>query len=156
MVKPLYTVEEVAKMTGLTSRTIHNYIRDGKIKGKKIGVQWRFTEENIEALFSDADAKKDVTDAQNQAVLEFLEQTGSPTETEMCTVMDVSASDQTAIEPLAQDMLAFVNAHQETGVRNFSYQYIEKRQTARFIVIGEIEKVQTLISMTREHERKNE
>jgi len=37
--KKLYTVEDVAKMTGLTTRTIRNYIKDGKLKGKKIGVQ---------------------------------------------------------------------------------------------------------------------
>lgn len=33
--KKLYTVEDVAKMTGLTTRTIRNYIKDGKLKGKK-------------------------------------------------------------------------------------------------------------------------
>ncbi len=47
----LYTVEDVANRTGLTDRTIRNYLRDGKLKGKKIGGQWRFTVDDIEALF---------------------------------------------------------------------------------------------------------
>lgn len=47
----LYTAEDAAQITGLTLRTIRNYIRDGKLKGRRIGVQWRFTQEDIEALF---------------------------------------------------------------------------------------------------------
>lgn len=47
----LYTVEDVANRTGLTDRTIRNYLKDGKLKGKKIGGQWRFTVDDIEALF---------------------------------------------------------------------------------------------------------
>lgn len=47
----LYTAEDVAEITGLTLRTIRNYIKDGKLKGRRIGVQWRFTEADIQALF---------------------------------------------------------------------------------------------------------
>ncbi|MGM8370207.1 helix-turn-helix domain-containing protein, partial (plasmid) [Clostridium perfringens] len=39
----LYTIEDIAKMTRLTSRTIRNYLKDGILEGKKIGGQWRFT-----------------------------------------------------------------------------------------------------------------
>lgn len=47
----LYTVEDVAQITGLTLRTIRNYLKDGRLKGRRIGVQWRFTAEDIQALF---------------------------------------------------------------------------------------------------------
>ena len=43
----LFTVEDIATMTSLTSRTIRNYLKDGILKGRKIGGQWRFTEEEI-------------------------------------------------------------------------------------------------------------
>lgn len=43
----LYNVDELSKLLEVTKRTIHNYIKDGKIKGVKIGGQWKFTEENI-------------------------------------------------------------------------------------------------------------
>ena len=33
----LYTVDEIAKMTALTTRTIRNYLRSGTLKGRKIG-----------------------------------------------------------------------------------------------------------------------
>lgn len=47
----LYTVADVANVTGLTSRTIRNYLKDGTLTGAKIGVQWRFTEEEVRRLF---------------------------------------------------------------------------------------------------------
>ncbi len=46
-----YTVADVASVTGMTSRTIRNYLKDGTLTGTKIGVQWRFTEEDIKKLF---------------------------------------------------------------------------------------------------------
>lgn len=47
----LYTAEDVAEITGLTLRTIRNYIKSGKLTGRRIGVQWRFTAADIQALF---------------------------------------------------------------------------------------------------------
>ena len=47
----LYTVADVASVTGLTSRTIRNYLKDGTLTGAKVGVQWRFTEEEVRRLF---------------------------------------------------------------------------------------------------------
>ena len=38
----LYSVEEIAKMTSVTTRTIRNYLRNGILTGTKIGGQWRF------------------------------------------------------------------------------------------------------------------
>ena len=39
----LYSVEEIAQMTSVTTRTIRNYLRNGILKGRKIGGQWRFS-----------------------------------------------------------------------------------------------------------------
>lgn len=47
----LYTAEDVAQITGLTLRTIRNYIKSGRLKGRRLGVQWRFTAADIQAMF---------------------------------------------------------------------------------------------------------
>ena len=47
-----YTVEEVAGKIGVTSRTIRNYLKQGKLKGRKIGGRWRFSSEDIESFLS--------------------------------------------------------------------------------------------------------
>lgn len=48
----LYSLQELAKLLEVTERTLHKYIKSGKIKGVKIGGQWRFTEENIRKFIS--------------------------------------------------------------------------------------------------------
>lgn len=43
-----YTTEELANLLGVTTRTIRNYLREGKIKGYKIGGKWQFYKQDIE------------------------------------------------------------------------------------------------------------
>lgn len=42
-----YSTKEVAELLKVTERSVYNYIKDGKIKGKKIGGKWRVTEDNF-------------------------------------------------------------------------------------------------------------
>lgn len=48
----LYNLLEVSKITGVSYRTIQNYVKDGKIKAVKIGGKWRVTEENLRAFLT--------------------------------------------------------------------------------------------------------
>ena len=57
-----YTVADVAALTGLTDRTIRNYLKEGTLHGKKVGVQWRFTQQDIESLFREADVTEPFTE----------------------------------------------------------------------------------------------
>ncbi len=68
-VEKMYTVADVASITGMTSRTIRNYLKDGSLTGVKIGVQWRFTEDEISKLFS---RRRPGTKSPSQAVKAFL------------------------------------------------------------------------------------
>ena len=36
----LYTVDEIAEKLDVAENTIRQYIKDGKLKGKKFGVKW--------------------------------------------------------------------------------------------------------------------
>lgn len=44
----LLTVKDVSGLIKVTDRTILQYLRDGKIKGQKIGNTWYVTEQNLE------------------------------------------------------------------------------------------------------------
>lgn len=37
----IYTLRNLAKILNLTERTMHNYIKSGKLKGQKIGGKWQ-------------------------------------------------------------------------------------------------------------------
>lgn len=52
MIEKLYTVEEIASLASVTGRTIRNYLKSGRLVGRKIGGQWRFTESEVQRLLS--------------------------------------------------------------------------------------------------------
>jgi hypothetical protein len=47
----LYSVDDLHEMLGISKLTIRSYLREGKLKGRKLGVQWYITEESIRSYF---------------------------------------------------------------------------------------------------------
>lgn len=47
---PFYSVEQVAAQLGLHVRTVRNYVRDGRLKGVRIGKQYRIARADLDAL----------------------------------------------------------------------------------------------------------
>ena len=45
-----YSVEQVASQLGLHVRTVRNYVRDGRLKGVRIGKQYRIARADLDAL----------------------------------------------------------------------------------------------------------
>lgn len=43
----LYSLKELATLLSVTERTLHNYIKNGKMKGQKIGGKWQISESNL-------------------------------------------------------------------------------------------------------------
>jgi excisionase family DNA binding protein len=142
----LYTVEDIAKMTGLTSRTIRNYLKDGRLKGKKIGVQWRFTEENIGELFNDKDFSDSVDEAKNQIVMDFIKNKEVKT-IDICSIIDYPCESFDEIEGLSKKVLESVNLRKKTCSITYSFQFQEEYKKARFILTGPIEDVQEILDI---------
>jgi excisionase family DNA binding protein len=46
----LLTPEEVAERLRISRWTVMDYLREGRIKGRKIGRLWRITEEDLQAF----------------------------------------------------------------------------------------------------------
>lgn len=51
MIDKLLTIEEVAKILRVSTRTVNRYIESGRLKASKIG-QWRIKESDLEAFLS--------------------------------------------------------------------------------------------------------
>jgi excisionase family DNA binding protein len=49
----LYSVDDLHEQLGLSKMTIRAYLRDGKIRGRKLGVKWYVTEEALREYFSE-------------------------------------------------------------------------------------------------------
>lgn len=51
----LYTLTELEPVLGVTHRTLQTYIKDGRLKGIKVGGKWRVTEENLKKFINGED-----------------------------------------------------------------------------------------------------
>lgn len=138
----LYTVKDIAIMTGLTERTIRNYIKDGKLKGKKIGVQWRFTEDDIKRLFEDEGVSNNITESNHDRVLEFLKEKAEPNTGAIA--LNIPVTDKEKLSRKIQRITKLMN---ENVNLRFSYQHFEKDGIAQFILIGNIRTIQEFIEL---------
>lgn len=143
----LYTVEDVAEFAGLTTRTIRAYLADGRLRGRKIGSQWRFTESDIEALFDAADAKPASDINEVSAVLDFLRPQKRDAAA-IFAVIDYPAASREAGEQLA----AIVRAQAETldgGETTVDGSFDAENMIERFTLSGALENVSKLIKTIR-------
>ncbi|MBN2730982.1 MAG: helix-turn-helix domain-containing protein [Balneolaceae bacterium] len=49
----LYSVDDLHEQLGLSKMTIRTYLREGKIRGRKLGVQWYVTEQALHEYFNE-------------------------------------------------------------------------------------------------------
>lgn len=54
----LYSVDDLHEMLGISKMTLRAYLREGRLKGRKLGVQWYITEEAIRDYFNTTDEQK--------------------------------------------------------------------------------------------------
>ena len=136
----LYTVEDIAKITGLTTRTIRNYLKDGSLEGKKIGGQWRFTISNIENLFNNGTVSKDIQDNKKQQVLDFIDgvNTDMNGSIQICTIVDYYCDNIESANQMSDKLIEVVNNDNEetNNSARYSYEYIQKEGKARFTLFG--------------------
>ena len=134
----LYTVEDIAKMTSLTSRTIRNYLKDGSLQGQKIGGQWRFTMENIKQLFNNSIFLNDISRKNRQRVLNFI--SGSNIDIQgkiqVCTIVDCYCESPKAGNQIYEKLVTVINTKDDGIPAKFDYEFIEKQNKARFTLFG--------------------
>jgi excisionase family DNA binding protein len=46
--RKVYTPEQVAEQLQVSLKTVTNYLREGRLKGFKVGRLWRITEDDLE------------------------------------------------------------------------------------------------------------
>jgi excisionase family DNA binding protein len=139
--KKLYTVEDIAKMTSLTSRTIRNYLKDGSLQGAKIGGQWRFTMDNIKRLFNHRDFLNDMHDHKKQQILDFIDSvnTDMQGEIQVCAIIDCYCENSKAGHQIYDKLVKVINNRRDDDLppAKFYYEFVEKEKKARFTLFGE-------------------
>ncbi len=57
----LYSVDDLHEQLGLSKMTIRAYLREGKIRARKLGVKWYVTEEALREYFNEPDKSGSAT-----------------------------------------------------------------------------------------------
>lgn len=134
----LYTVDDIAQMTMLTSRTIRNYLKDGLLTGRKIGGQWRFTKKDVENLFNNHVVEEEIKDHRRQEVMDFINgvNTDIDGEIQLCTIADYYCNDKQTAMNLSSRFSEIISAQKAPTTHRFHYEYIDKEQKARYTFFG--------------------
>ena len=112
-----YTLNEIAMMTGLTTRTLRNYIKMNILKGEKLDGVWAFTKEEFAEFIQNPYVKPSLQAKNKAVVFDFLAQNEKRTN-EICTVIDVYV-DSNEAEEISMFFCEEVNKRKESNI-NFS------------------------------------
>jgi len=148
----LYTVEDIANMASLTPRTIRNYLKNGILKGKKIGGQWQFTMEDIKNLFDNSNFARDTSDNIKQQILDFVDgvNTDIKGSIQVCTIADYYCETQEQAKAICSKLISIYNENQDKyPVAKFDYQYIESESKARFTLFGAPDYIIKILEMLK-------
>lgn len=59
----LFTVEELSEILDIQETTIRKYLRDGKLKGRKLARRWYISEESLLEYFDKQEAETEPEEA---------------------------------------------------------------------------------------------
>ena len=132
----LFTVEDIANMTSTSDRTIRNYLRNGLLKGRKIGGQWRFTMQDIKTFLDGGEVKKEMKKKQKQEIFDFVDGVNSKLtgERQTCVIVDLYISQKDATG-LNEKICDFIAENMFSNMR-FDYDYSDEEKRARFTILA--------------------
>ena len=83
-----YLISHLVLMTGLTDRTIRNYISSGILQGEKINGLWHFSPEQVESFVCHPAVRPSILAKHHALVYDFLLENKKDT-SEICMILDM-------------------------------------------------------------------
>ena len=90
--KEAFSINDLAMITGLSTRTIRTYITTGFLSGEKIDGAWVFTHEQVLAFIENKAVQPSIKAKKNTIVFDFLG-TKPYNNDKMCTILDLAAKE---------------------------------------------------------------
>lgn len=131
-----YTINDIATMTGLSTRTVREYMKLGFLSGEKENGVWRFTGEAVGALFANSAVAPSIKAKRNALVYDFMLDEKKKND-ELCAVLDLMAEGKDAMD-ISGFFCSAINSGEFSGLA-FSFEHSGKN--ARVIVKGPAEEV---------------
>lgn len=134
-----YQISQLTLMTGLTDRTLRNYLASGILLGEKIDGVWQFTDEQVEQFFRHPSVRPSILAKNNSLVYDFLIEDHVKT-SEMCVILDVPEQNQDTISTY------FCNAISNSDYRNIRFTFDGIAGSSRVILRGNTDDVLELVN----------
>lgn len=135
----MYSINDVAVMTGLTTRTLRNYLNQDLLQGEKINGSWQFTAEQFCEFIRQPAVKAALQSKNRGQIFDFIADNRKPTNA-ACFVLDLVV-DLAESNRVSAFFCEAVNAAE--GV-HFSYTF--DKGHARVILTGPEKDVQSILA----------
>ena len=129
-----YVINHVSMITGLTDRTIRNYIASGVLQGEKINGVWHFTPEQVETFLLVPEVKLAIRAKNKSLVYDFMLD-DFKNEDEACIILDLPNADRKIV------MEEFAYRINNGSYRNINFSFETYGKTPRVILKGKMEDV---------------
>ena len=132
-----YTINEISIMTGLTTRTIRNYLKSGLINAEKANGIWMFSPEDFSDMLTNPAIKPSIQAKNNAVVYDFLVDNKKKIN-KICTVIDLYIDDAESNE-ISEFFCDTINNLSEAGELSFKFE--KNGKNVRVILNGTEETV---------------
>lgn len=125
----MYTMEQLATLTGLTTRTLRNYLKAEILQGSKDTGIWQFTEEQVSEFVRHPAVSPSIQAKHHAIVYDFLARQDH-SENEMCILLD-----RTLGEEEAKELTDFF-CHAASSCSHIRFAFSYESGKARYILKG--------------------
>ena len=134
-----YLISHLVLITGLTDRTIRNYISSGILQGEKINGLWHFTPEQVEEFICHPAVHPSIQAKQNTVIYDFLLD-NKKNNCEICLILDIPGRNR---EDIAE---YFCYRISREGFRNIRFSFDGVAKVPRLILKGDTAEVLRLVN----------
>ena len=134
-----YLISHLVLATGLTDRTIRNYIASGILQGEKIDGLWHFTPEQVEDFIRRPAVRPSILAKNNGLVYDFL-LNDRKTGPEACVILDIPGVEK---KKLAEYFCYHIS---ESNYQNIRFSFDGVGHTPRVILKGDTWEVLRLVN----------
>ena len=127
--KEYYSINELAMITSLTTRTLRNHLRQGTLNGEKVDGAWRFTPEDMDAFMAQPSVRSSIQANHNAVVFDFLADTAKR-QNRACMVLDY------AVDTVEAARITKFYCDQANAAHDVQLRISQRRGVTRVILSG--------------------
>lgn len=146
MSKQFYSAAEVAEILGIHQKTIQRFIREGKLKGTKMGRAWKVHVDDLKA-YSHAELAPEPA-AFNVKQSSVSNSISIEERVSVSAVIELRDAAEREISRITNTLIAVLNGKDPSwGKSRYDYFYEPETSTARFILYGKPAFISSILKM---------